>query len=100
LPEELAVAFAEAHHDAHVAGDLRVARLLVVGADKDFAVRDHGSAVAVKTEFGDPLYVLLLFLLDAPRGWNSRFHWAGHVAKVAAPKHGPVGLGRRCQGRG
>src|SRR5579864_7480870 len=45
LPEELAVRLAEAHQDALVVLDLRVARLVVVGADVDLAAGDDRAAV-------------------------------------------------------
>src|SRR5262249_24974554 len=45
LPEELAGLFVEAHHNALVALDFRVARVVVVGADKDLAPGNSRPAV-------------------------------------------------------
>src|SRR5208337_1163896 len=44
LPEELSIGLAEAHHDALVALDTRLAYELVVRADEDLAAGDDGIA--------------------------------------------------------
>ena len=87
LPEELAVRFAERHEHAAVAGLLRVAQQLVVRADEHHAAGDDRIAVALRSEVGDPLDVLLR--LDVPLG-RQPLHVGHHVAVGRAAPHGPV----------
>ena len=59
LPQELAGRLAERHQHAAIAGLLRVAHQLVVGAHEHHAARHDGVAVALRAEVGHPLHVLL-----------------------------------------
>ena len=59
------VVFAERHQHAAIAGLLRIAHRLVVGADQHDAVGDRRIAVRLRAELGDPLHVLPG--LDVPR---------------------------------
>ncbi len=97
LPEELAVGLVEAHHHALVARDVRVARLVVVGADEDAAAGHDGAAVGRAAELGLPLDVLLLLLFDAPRIRHVLFERVGDVALDGPAEHGAV---VRCGGCG
>ena len=60
LPEEFAVRFTEAHQHALVAGDLGVARIVVVGADEDLAIGHDRTAIGLRAEihFEDGAVVL------------------------------------------
>ncbi len=87
LPEELAVGLAEGHQHAAVARLLRIAQQLVVGADEDHAARDDRVAVALRSEVGHPLHVLLR--LDVPLG-RQTLHVRDHVAIGRAAPHRPV----------
>ena len=58
LPLKFAGVFVEDHHDAAVAGVLFIAGRFVVRADIDLAVGDHGRAVGLGAELGDPEAVL------------------------------------------
>src|SRR5207244_3275845 len=73
LPQEFAIRLAEAHDDAFiqrlvpglvdVAG---IARLLVIGADKDLAAGNDRSAVSLRAQIDAPLDIFLAARLDAP----------------------------------
>ena len=87
LPHELAVGFAKRHQDPLVPLDVRIARPLVIGADKHHAARDHGIAVGLRAELGDPLHVLLRLHVPACR---QPLHVGHHVPIGRAPPHRPV----------
>ena len=93
------VDFAERHQHAAVARLLRIAHRFVVRADEHHAAGDDRVAVALRSELGDPLHVLLR--LDVPLG-RQPFHVRDHVAIGRAAPHRPVagpGIGRTDAGR-
>src|SRR5262249_6538655 len=85
LPEELAGLFVEAHHDTLVALDFRVARVVVVGADKDLAAGDGRPAVGLRAQLDRPADVralvgvpflgdVLLASVDEIPVWSAAIH--------------------------
>src|SRR5262249_35848293 len=83
------VGCAEAHDDAAVPAEFRVARLLVVGADENLVAGDDGTAVRRVPELGGPLDILLLAFLDAPVGEDTLGEGVGPVAAGPAAEHRP-----------
>src|SRR5258707_404741 len=80
LPEKLAVFLVEAHQDALIALDLGVLRVLVIGADEDFAVGDDRAAVSLGAKVSHPFDILLAAHLDAPLGGYIAFPRIDHIA--------------------
>src|SRR6266436_2886648 len=66
LPKELSVAFAEAHDDAVLSFDGRIARGFVIGADENLPAGDNRTSIRDLSQFGHPFDVLSLSLFCAP----------------------------------
>ena len=80
LPEELAVGLAEAHQDALVALDRRVAWRTLLVPTKIRPPATTGPPKALVPSLRRPLDVFLLALLDAPRSRGCRSRRVGQVA--------------------
>src|SRR5205814_9545028 len=95
LPEEIAGFLVEANEDALVAFDRGVARVLVVGADKDLAAGDDRPAVGAGTQLLDPFDVLLFF--NVPIRSDVLLEGVNEIALHGATKERPgvlAGLAR------
>ena len=115
LPEKSAGLFIETHQDAAVALVLRIARVLVVGADKNFPAGDDDVAVALRADFDGPfdvgniIHINLLrarLEIDVAIGAGGEmirqisFRGGVHVAARIRPAPArPIGGGRRETGR-
>ncbi len=90
----------EAHDDAEIdrlavlvdEGPFFIARVHVVGADKDASAGDGGAAICLGAELGDPFDVLLF--IDVPFGRQALGAGVDHVASGGAAVHDPVLAGR------
>jgi enoyl-CoA hydratase/carnithine racemase len=87
LPQELAVGLAERHQHAAVPGLGRIAQQFVVRPDEDHAPGDDGVAVALGTQFRDPLDVDAR--IDIPFRRQPR-HVGNHIPVSGPAPHGPV----------
>ena len=101
LPEEFSGGLVEAHQDATVALQGRIARDFVVRPDEDSTGRDGRVAVGLAAEPGEPLHVLRRGHVDvaAPARLEGRrkrrMTRPDHVASVGAAPVRPVVGGRR-----